>query len=94
MSLPGVPGSGSMNIPLLRNDAGGHPGIRSGYRFFQGGKFNDSKNSFTDVLKKIPLVITENRNEANEVKEMLEICREYITAIRIKGAMSGCASDP
>jgi coatomer protein complex subunit alpha (xenin) len=25
---------------------------------------------------------------------MLEICREYITAIRIKGAMSECAADP
>lgn len=111
MSLPGIPGSGSMSVALLRNDASGHPGteslprtslkmknlvvgIRSGYRFFQGGKFNDSKAAFSDVLAKIPLVITDNRNEANEMKEMLEICREYITAIRIKGAMSECASDP
>jgi len=100
-----------MSIPLLRNDAAGHPGgeslprtplkmkhlvagIRSGYRFFQGGKFNDAKNTFSDVLQKIPLVVTDNRAEANEMKEMLEICREYITAIRIKGEMSESASDP
>lgn len=111
MSMPGVPGSPSMNIPLLRNDASGHPGneslprsclkmkslvsgLRNGYRFFQGGKFNDAKASFHDVLTKIPLVVTETREEASELKEMVEICREYITAIRIKGAMSECAGDP
>ena len=69
-------------------------GIRNGYRFFQGGKFNDSKGAFTDVLTKIPLVVTGNRQEQNEIKEMLSICREYITAIRIKGAMGEAAADP
>lgn len=107
----GIPGSGSMSIPLLRNDAAGHPGaeslprtslkmanlvagVRNGYRFFQGGKFNDSKASFQVVLTQIPLVITQNRNETNEMKEMVSVCREYITAIRIKGAMADAAADP
>ena len=111
MSVPGVPGSPSLSIPLLRNDANGHPGneslprapltmrdlvgtLRNGYRFFQGGKFNDSKASFIKVLTEIPLVVTSNRAEANEIKEMLTICREYVTAIRIKGAMAEVASDP
>lgn len=111
LSVPGIPGSGSMPLPMLRNDAGGHPGseslprtylstqdlvagIRNGYRFFQGGKFNDSKNSFIDVLYKIPLVVTDNPQEQNEIKEMLTICREYITSIRIKGAISEVAADP
>jgi coatomer subunit alpha len=110
LSVPGVPGSPAMNIPLLRNDASGNPGaeslprtslkmkhlvtgIKNGYRFFQGGKFNDSKNSFQDVLNKIPLVITENKNEGTEMKEMLEICREYITSIRIKSAMAEAVND-
>lgn len=111
MSMPGVPGSGSMTVPLLANDSAGHPGseslprtslkmkklvagIRSGYRFFQGGKFNDAKATFASILVDIPLVVTEDRNETNEVKEMLEICREYITAIRIKGAITENASNP
>uniref|UniRef100_A0A7S1YZQ8 Coatomer subunit alpha n=2 Tax=Bacillariophyta TaxID=2836 RepID=A0A7S1YZQ8_TRICV len=111
MSMPGVPGSGSLSVPLLRNDVEGHPGaeslprtslkmknlvtgIRSGYRFFQGGKFNDSKNAFSSVLADIPLVVADNRNEANEMKEMLEICREYITAVRIRGAMAENATNP
>ncbi|KAG7365422.1 coatomer WD associated region-domain containing protein [Nitzschia inconspicua] len=111
MSVPGVTGSGSIQLPLMRNDTGGNPGneslpriylstknlvegIRNGYRFFQGGKFNDSKASFVDVLTKIPLVITNSPSEQNEMKEMMAICREYITAIRIKGAMADAAADP
>jgi len=111
LSVPGVPGSGSMSIPLLRNDSAGHPGaeslprtalkmrhlvlgIKMGYKYFQGGKFNDSKSTFSEVLKKIPLVVTDSKAEAAEMKEMLEICREYITAIRIKGEMSQAAADP
>ena len=69
-------------------------GIRNGYRFFQGGKFNDSKAAFKDVLYKIPLVVADTPQQQNEMKEMLSICREYITAIRIKGAISEVATDP
>jgi coatomer protein complex subunit alpha (xenin) len=69
-------------------------GIRDGYRFFQAGKFNDAQNSFRDVLKKIPLVVTDNKGEASELKEMVEICREYITAIRLRGAAVECGEDP
>merc|ERR1711862_778661 len=52
------------------------------------------KSAFTQVLVNIPFVITESRSQSNELKEMLDVCREYITAIRIKGAMSECAKDP
>lgn len=69
-------------------------GIRSGYRFFQAGKFNDAKNTFSDVLTKIPLVVPDNRGEASEMKEMVEVCREYITGIRIRGAITEAGSDP
>lgn len=110
MSVPGVPGSGSMTMPLARNDADGNPGdkslpriflqksalvsgIRNGYKLFQGGKFNDAKGSFHGVLTQVPLVVS-GKNESNEIKEMMTIAKEYITAIRIKGAMSEHANDP
>jgi len=109
-SLPGIPGSASIPLFLLRNDAAGHPGsdslprvfakmkhlkegVRMGYRYFEAGKFNDSKDAFLAVLHKIPLVVVDNRAEANEIKEMLDVCREYITAVRLKAAMSDC-TDP
>jgi len=89
----GHPGSESLPRPPLKvKDL--VAGIRSGYRFFQAGKFNDSKASFIEVLTQIPMVVTESKSEAQEMKEMLVVCREYITSIRIKGAMSEAASDP
>merc|ERR1719162_654450 len=111
MSMPGIPGSASTSIPLLRNDSSGHPGdaslprtfltmkklvmaVRNGYKLFQGGKFNDSMAVFKNILTTIPLVVTENKKESAEIKEMLTICREYITAIRIKGAMAEASRDP
>mmetsp|Transcript_19280 Transcript_19280/g.41921 ORF Transcript_19280/g.41921 Transcript_19280/m.41921 type:complete len:1292 (-) Transcript_19280:1523-5398(-) len=111
MSVPGISGSGSMAMPLMRNDADGHPGnvslprtyisaknlvdgVKSGYRFFQGGKFNDSKAAFVNVLTQIPLVITKNPKEQAQTKQMVSVCREYITAIRIKGAMAEAGSNP
>jgi coatomer protein complex subunit alpha (xenin) len=111
VSLPGIPGSGSIALPLMRNDAKGHPGndslpripvamktlvagVRNGYRLFQTGKFNDAKNAFAEVMAQIPLTVTDNRNDVAEIKKMLEICREYITAIRIKGAMTAAGDDP
>merc|ERR1711957_910525 len=111
MSVPGISGSGSMAMPMMRNDAGGHPGntslprtyisaknlvdgVKSGYRFFQGGKFNDSKASFIGVLTQIPLVVTSNPKEQQQIKQMVTVCREYITAIRIKGAMAEAGGDP
>jgi coatomer subunit alpha len=45
------------------------------------------------VLSQIPLVVS-GKSESNEIKEMLSISREYITAIRIKGAMATAAADP
>jgi len=89
----GHPGDESLPRPPLKvKDL--VAGIRSGYRFFQAGKFNDAKASFIEVLTQIPMVVTESKSEANEMKEMLTVCREYITSIRIKGAMSEAASDP
>ena len=111
MSVPGLAGSGSFSLPLMRNDVEGHPGntslprtcvtpknlvdgVKSGYRFFQGGKFNDSKAAFVSVLTQVPLVITSNPKEQAQIKQMVTVCREYITAIRIKGAISEAAGNP
>lgn len=89
----GHPGPGSLPRSHLTTGAL-VAAIRSGYKLFQGGKFNDSQAAFQNVLHKIPLVVANSPQEQNEVKEMVSIAREYITAIRIKGAMSKAGADP
>lgn len=68
--------------------------VRTGHKAFQGGKFGDSKSAFENVLLLIPFCVTSNRSEASEVKELVEVAREYITAIRIKNAMAESVGNP
>jgi coatomer subunit alpha len=63
--------------------------LKLAYKLFQGGKFDESKAAFQTILTSIPLLVVDSRQEVNEVKELLAICREYITAIRLKLATAG-----
>ena len=42
--------------------------LKQAYRFFQAGKFADASASFSDILKQIPMITVDNKNEANEIK--------------------------
>jgi coatomer protein complex subunit alpha (xenin) len=68
--------------------------LKSAYKLFQKGQFKESKDLFQDILLSIPLVVASNRAEAAEVKELLEISREYITAVRIKLLNGSTAPGP
>jgi coatomer protein complex subunit alpha (xenin) len=63
--------------------------LKVAYKAFQSGKFNDSLDCFLYIMHSIPLLVVDTRPEVNEVKELLGICREYVTAIRIKLALDG-----
>ena len=58
--------------------------LNTGYQHFQQGKFLEVEKSFRQVLQAMPLVLVDTRQEVAEVKEMINICREYITASRLQ----------
>jgi coatomer protein complex subunit alpha (xenin) len=60
--------------------------LKTGYKSFQAGKFSDVREQFDYILRAIPLTVAESRSECNELKELLDVSREYITAVRIKVA--------
>ena len=60
--------------------------LKAGYRYFHKGKFDDARNSFDSIVRAIPLVVVDTRSEEQEVKQLLDICREYITALRLQEA--------
>jgi coatomer protein complex subunit alpha (xenin) len=99
MSMPGLPLTTTLHIPLSRT-ASGTPGenlpdvaitmahliqsLKLAYKTFQKGEFSRVQAIFSTIFKSIPLVITETRSASHEVTELLDICREYTTAVRIK----------
>eukprot|EP01047_Picozoa_sp_COSAG01_P027075 COSAG01_NODE_1772_length_9263_cov_93.070930_3_plen_1231_part_00 len=58
--------------------------VKVGYQHFQKGKFLEVEKSFRQILQSIPLVVVDTRQQVAEVKEMINICREYITASRLQ----------
>jgi coatomer protein complex subunit alpha (xenin) len=67
--------------------------LKSAYKCFQNGKFDDAKSHFKAIIQAIPLVVVNTRPEVNETKELLTICKEYLTAIKIK-QLHGSTKDP
>jgi coatomer protein complex subunit alpha (xenin) len=58
--------------------------LKAGYRYFHKGKFDLARGEFDAIMHSIPLVVVETRTEEMEVKQLLEICREYITGLRLQ----------
>lgn len=96
-SLPGLPLGNTIHVPLYRaaHDGDKLPDValtvphliqslKLAYKTFQKGEFARAEAIFKSMLSSIPLIITDTRVASNEVSELLEICKEYMTAIRIK----------
>ncbi len=98
--VPGLPSISANESYLQRNDAEGDPGknslpftcirlsllvsqLQEAYINFQKGKFPEAMLSFQAILQAIPLIVV-SRGEVVEVKELLAICREYVTGIRLE----------
>lgn len=67
--------------------------LKSAYRAFTAGQFSDAQESCSSILDTIPLVLAASRTESNDLKELIDVCREYVTAIRVKETMTACADD-
>jgi len=62
--------------------------LKAAYKHFHMGNFTESLEAFKTIVHGVPLVVTASRSEGSEAKELLDISREYVTAIRLKTAIS------
>ena len=67
--------------------------LKSAYKAFTNGQFNECKTALDVILTSIPLVQAASRTETNDLKELLEVGREYVTAIRVKQAITDAGED-
>jgi len=99
LSLFGVPGTPPLDVYLQRNFDNASRNalpllvnglkeeishLKEAYRSVTGGKFNEALTKFTDILAALPMIVVDSRKEVKEVKDMVDICREYITGIKLE----------
>lgn len=58
--------------------------LKIGYRATTEGKFSEALNHFLFIIHNLLLIVVDSKSESNEAKELLGLCREYVTGIRLE----------
>ena len=58
--------------------------LKGAYTFVTGGKFQEALEQFLAIVATIPVVLVDTRQQVKELKELLGICREYVTGLRLE----------
>lgn len=58
--------------------------LKVAYKMVTDGKFQEALDVFSHIVAAVPLTIVQSRQQVNELKELLTICREYISALKIE----------
>jgi len=68
--------------------------LKVAYKATTGGKFEEAVDHFLYIMHALLFVIVDSRQAKNEVQELLELCREYVTGLRMELHRKDLASDP
>ncbi|KAJ0961936.1 hypothetical protein J5N97_029764 [Dioscorea zingiberensis] len=63
--------------------------LKTAYRTTTEGKFPDALRQFLNILHTIPLIVVDSRREVDEVKELIEIAREYVLGLKMEVKKKG-----
>lgn len=95
LSLPTLPNLSSVVSPIRASISPDLPvfafninhcvdKLKLAYKSVTDGKFAQALEQFLSILHTIPLINIENKSQAKEVNDLLNIAREYVTALRIE----------
>ncbi|KAI8321442.1 coatomer protein alpha subunit [Martensiomyces pterosporus] len=68
--------------------------LQQAYRATTSGKFDEAATLFKRLLLSLIFVAVETNEDANEVKQLLQICREYVLGISIEIARVAVSKEP
>ncbi|WOL07591.1 coatomer subunit alpha-1-like [Canna indica] len=77
---PNVRGPPALVFKFLQMDEK----LKTAYRATTEGKFPDALRQFLNILHTIPLLVVDSRREVDEVKELIEIAREYVLGLKLE----------
>ena len=91
----GFPGMPALNTPMLRSASPSLPlavyrlqhvfqAAKAGMRFFQAGHFEDTLAAFKSMLEIVPLVVVDSQEEETDLRQIVEMAKEYILAVQIE----------
>ena len=66
--------------------------LKQAYKAFTNAQFTECKEFLETIITSIPLTAVATRTETNDLKELLDVSREYLIALKVKEAM-GDAND-
>lgn len=61
--------------------------LKQAYRAFTAAQLEECKTVLDTVISTIPLVSVSSKSESDDLKEILSICREYLTSVRLKSML-------
>eukprot|EP00595_Chromulina_sp_UTEXLB2642_P000193 CAMPEP_0196762362 /NCGR_PEP_ID=MMETSP1095-20130614/1773_1 /TAXON_ID=96789 ORGANISM="Chromulina nebulosa, Strain UTEXLB2642" /NCGR_SAMPLE_ID=MMETSP1095 /ASSEMBLY_ACC=CAM_ASM_000446 /LENGTH=444 /DNA_ID=CAMNT_0042113041 /DNA_START=2221 /DNA_END=3556 /DNA_ORIENTATION=+ len=67
--------------------------LKQAYKSFTSAQFQECKDLLETILHTIPLTYAPTRTESNDLKELIDVSREYITAVRVKAAITSAGDD-
>jgi len=67
-----------LSLPLLVDR------LKAAYTMVTNGKFNEALDAFVFIICAIAVVTVKSKQQVHEAKELLSICREYITALKLE----------
>ncbi|KAF1334423.1 Coatomer protein complex, partial [Globisporangium splendens] len=62
--------------------------LKEAYRAFTGAKFDEVKSHCEAILYAIPFLAVATKEEAEKVKSLLTVCREYLLACRVRSEVA------
>ncbi|KAL6649011.1 hypothetical protein ACP70R_013235 [Stipagrostis hirtigluma subsp. patula] len=68
--------------------------LKAAYKATTEGKFPEALRQFLNILHTIPLLVVDSRREVDEVKELIEIVREYVLGLRMEVKRKELKDDP
>ncbi|XP_021738685.1 coatomer subunit alpha-1-like [Chenopodium quinoa] len=68
--------------------------LKTGYKLTTQGKFSDALRTFLSMLHTIPLIVVESRREVDDVKELIDIVKEYVLGLKMETKRRELKDDP
>ncbi|PKA61099.1 Coatomer subunit alpha-1 [Apostasia shenzhenica] len=68
--------------------------LKAAYRATTEGKFPEALRLFLNILHTIPLLVVDSRREVDEVKQLIEIAKEYVLGLKIEVKRKETKDDP